>query len=309
MSTVTREHLESALVTAAPLRAEYPFAPHFFATEFGALHYVDEGPLDAPSVLCVHGNPTWSFYFRKIVQACSGELRCVAPDHLGCGLSDKPQDWDYTLRGHIDNLTGLIDELDLRDITLVLHDWGGAIGMGAAVRRPERIARIVLLNTAAFPSTRMPWRIRICRFPLLGRVAIQEFNAFAGLATLMAVEQPLAPEVKRGLLAPYDTSENRIAHWKFVQDIPMSPSHRSYATLNEVAAGLDQFRETPTCLVWGEQDWCFSPHFRREWETRMPHAEVHKLQRAGHYVLEDAPREVLDHLSDFIERHPIAQRS
>src|SRR5690606_14034462 len=203
----------------------YPFRGHFLTVEQEQLHYLDEGSGDP--VLMLHGNPTWSFYYRNLVRDLRGRFRCVVPDHIGCGFSSKPQHYPYTLARHILNVERLVEDLDLRKITLVVHDWGGAIGMGFAVRNPERISRIVVLNTAAFLSRRIPWRINICRVPGLGALIIRGFNGFAGPAVFMATKKPggLPREVARGFLLPYRSWGNRVANLRFVQDIPMSPRH------------------------------------------------------------------------------------
>ena len=292
--------LERAARAAADLGGEYDFAPHFMQVDGGFMHYVDEGPRDAPVLLALHGNPTWSFFYRDVIRTFRDRMRVVAPDHIGCGLSDKPGEWSYDLDGHIGNIARLIERLDLRNITLLVHDWGGAIGMGAALLLSERIERLVVTNTAAFPSSRMPWRIRVCRFPVLGRLAVQGFNAFAGAATFMAVERPLSKDVKRGFLWPYDNWSNRAATWRFVDDIPMGPSHRSYELLAQIGSRLDGLADRPTLILWGEKDWCFTPHFRREWEERFPEAESHPIKHAGHYLLEDARDEVLTKIEGFL---------
>ena len=191
----------------APIRSIYPFEPRFFEHGPLAQHFVDEGPADGGrgTLLFVHGNPTWSFAFRGAISELSKTHRCIAPDHIGCGLSDKPRFGAYALEQHVERLERLVLGLGLEDLTLVLHDWGGAIGFGFARRHPDLIARIVLSNTAAFPGGRLPARIAACRIPILGRVAVRGFNGFALAATHMAVERPLDPLVKRGYLLPYDS--------------------------------------------------------------------------------------------------------
>jgi haloalkane dehalogenase len=286
---------------------EYPFAPRFLDVDGGAMHYVDEGPRDAPPLLLLHGNPTWSFYYRRIVRAFCRDHRAIAPDHIGCGLSDKPQRWRYTLEAHVGNVERLVLALDLSRITLVVHDWGGAIGMGVARRHPERIARLVILNTAAFVDERVPMRIRLCRTPWLGGFLVRRLNAFAGLAPRMALADPrkLASSARAGLLLPYDSFANRVALHAFVRDIPTSVQHPSFAELAATDGALERFQNRPACIVWGERDWCFTPHFRRVWEGRLPSAEVHPLADAGHYLLEEAPDEVEDILRGFFARHPL----
>lgn len=268
--------------------AEYPFAPHFLDLGGVKYHYVDEGT--GPVVLFVHGNPTWSFAWRNLIKDLRRDHRVIAVDHVGCGKSDKPQNYDYVLENHVANLTRLIDELDLRDVTLVGHDWGGCIGMGAAGRRPERFGRFILMNTAAFRSKRIPLRIAACRVPVLGKIAVRGFNAFAGAALWMAVEHRdrFSPVARAGFIAPYDSWANRIATHEFVKDIPLGPGHRSFQTLVKIEEGLAQFQGRPMLLLWGEKDWCFTMEFLREWQQRFPKAWTITYADAGHYVFEDA---------------------
>lgn len=283
---------------AGGFAAEYPFDSRFLDLDGVRYHYIDEG--NGPPALFVHGNPTWSFAWRNLIKGLRGEHRCLAVDHVGCGLSDKPQDYPYTLARHVENLVAFVDRLDLRDVTLVAHDWGGAIGVGAVERRPERFARLALMNTAAFRSQAIPKRIAACRIPLLGPLAVRGFNAFAGTATFMAVERPLPPVVKAGYLRPYRSWADRVAVLRFVQDIPLSPSHPSYGTLAEIEAGLASLSEKPMLLVWGMKDWCFTPAFLAEFRRRFPQAESVEIADAGHYVFEDAPQRVLDALRGFL---------
>ncbi|MBL9125084.1 MAG: alpha/beta fold hydrolase [Planctomycetaceae bacterium] len=288
-------------------RKLYPFASHYLPLDAGRYHYLDEGR--GETLLLVHGNPTWSFYWRNVVRTFRDRYRLVAPDHLGCGLSDKPANYDYRLAKHIDNLTRLVDTLDLRQITLMAHDWGGAIGMGVAARRPERFARFVLCNTAAFRSQAIPRRIAACRIPVLGQLAVQGFNGFARAALRMATEHPekFTPAVQAGYLAPYDTWAHRIATHRFVLDIPLDPSHPSYETLCEVERGLAKFRKHPMLLIWGMRDWCFTPAFLERFLEFFPYADVQRANDAGHYVIEDASERIPLWLTGFLQRHPLAQ--
>jgi len=283
-------------------RSLYPFESRFFRVGTHSLHYLDEGPRDAPPLLLLHGNPTWSFHWREAVLRFRGRLRVIVPDHLGCGLSDKPQAWSYRLADHVGNLERLVLELDLRDVTLGVHDWGGAIGMGFATRHPERIARLIVFNTAAFRSTRLPLRIALCRIPGLGPLAVRGLNGFARAALSMATARGLAPEVADGLLAPYASWAERIAIQRFVEDIPMRPGHPSWLTLVAIEEGLARLRGKPMLILWGERDWCFTPAFREEWQRRFPDAEVKAFGDAGHYVMEDAREGVLEAMEGFLSR-------
>jgi len=282
----------------------YPFAPHFFDLDGLAMHYADEGEADAPPVLFVHGNPTWSFYYRNLIQALSPTHRCIAPDHIGCGKSDKPGDdaYAYRLERRVDDLTRLVDSLGLEQVSLVAHDWGGMIGMTWAHRHPDRVARIALMNTAAFPlpaSKRLPSSLWLTRTPL-GAFLVRGFNAFGRGAVRFAARRPLDPRVRDGLLAPYDSWQNRIAVLRFVQDIPLSAKDPGYDLLQEVAAALPQFAATPFLICWGDKDFVFDRHFLAEWERRLPSAEVVRFPEGGHYLLEDEKQKVVARIVDFI---------
>lgn len=289
----------------AGFEEEYPFESRFFNKDGMQYHYIDEG--EGEPLLMVHGNPTWSFAWRNFVRDLSPRYRVIAVDHIGCGFSDKPQGYHYRLEQHVDNLCSLIEHLDLQKITLVAHDWGGAIGMGAATALPDRFSRFVLSNTAAFRFHKIPWRIAVCRIPLFGKIAIRGFNLFARSAIKMTVAKPerMTEAVKAGYLAPYDSWENRIATLKFVEDIPLKPKHSSYETLVDIEEGLAQFQSHPMLLVWGEQDWCFTLEFLEEFQKRFPQAETLSLPDAGHYVFEDAHEQILPRLNQFLEEHSI----
>jgi haloalkane dehalogenase len=279
--------------------AEYPFIPKSFQLADGhRLSYLDEGK--GPAVVMVHGNPSWSYLYRNLVKALSPDHRCIVPDHLGCGFSDKPQGYPYRLENHIENFTELLDSLDVERCVLVVHDWGGAIGMGWAGQHPERVAGLVVLNTAAFHSEFIPQRIAICRWPLLGTLLVRGLNGFALPATFMAVGKKMEPEVKEGFLAPYDSWANRVAVHRFVLDIPLEPNHPSWDTLSQVEASLEQFAEKPMLICWGGKDFCFNDQFYAEWRRRFPTAQCHYFSEAGHYVLEDALPEVFEQVRPFL---------
>jgi cis-3-alkyl-4-acyloxetan-2-one decarboxylase len=273
----------------------YPFRSQFFETGAGRMHYVDEGDRQAPVLLMVHGNPTWSFYYRSLILALRTTHRIIAPDHLGCGLSDKPQDWRYRLRDHIDNLAALVRHLQLGDITLAVHDWGGAIGMGVAVEQPERFSRFVIFNTAAFQSPKMPPAIALARIPGFSELAIRGFNAFAAAAirTCVVHKERITRGVKAGYLKPYDSWKNRIATHRFVADIPMSASHPSHAVLAGIEARLPLFVEHPMLIAWGAKDFVFDDWFFDQWKQRFPKAVAKRIEDAGHYVVEDAHERIV----------------
>jgi cis-3-alkyl-4-acyloxetan-2-one decarboxylase len=288
-------------------RTLYPFQSHWLDVPGGRMQYVDERPdsaaddFYAATLLFVHGNPTWSFHWRRFIAAFRPTYRCVAPDHLGCGLSAKPQS-ALRLSDHIENLDRLIRQLDLKNVTLLAQDWGGAIGLGALLRRPERLARIVLFNTGAFTPRYIPWRIRACRLPVTGRLAVQGGNLFsrAALRMTLARRRRLERAVVAGYLAPYDCWDNRRAVYEFVRDIPSGPSHPTWATLADIERQLPTLSDRPVLLVWGMRDWCFRPDCLDRFIAAWPHAEVHRLADVGHWVVEDAPEESLAVVNRFL---------
>lgn len=300
-------------LTGKTWRHLYPFENHFLDRAGLRYHFIDEGR--GEPIVMVHGNPTWSFYYRELIKSLSPTYRCIVPDHMGCGLSDKPGDdkYDYCLKSRVDDLEALFDHLALSEnITLILHDWGGMIGMACALRCPERIRRIVVLNTAAFvmpEGKKLPFRLRIMRGrnPLTA-LAVRGFNLFAWAAAFMATRKGLPHEVRSGFTAPYNSWRNRIATLRFVQDIPLSPEDRSYALIKSVDEQLHQFAGVPMLICWGEHDFVFDQHFLKEWRRRFPDADVHVFPDAGHYVLEDARDRVVSLVHDFLEQNPLQEK-
>jgi len=287
-------------------RQLYPFESHEIGLGGLRYHFLDEGR--GETLLAVHGNPTWSFHWRELVFALRDRYRLVVPDHIGCGLSDKPGDYDYRLATHIQNLRTLIESLDLRDVTLLAQDWGGAIGLGAAVEMPDRFRRLVLCNTAAFRASRIPLRIRVCRTPILGKWAVRGLNAFARAALRMAVchRERMTPAVRAGILAPYGSWAERIAIHRFVTDIPLRHVHPSYPALARIEARLPELADLPCMLIWGMRDWCFTHWFLERFLVFFPEAEVHRFQDAGHWVVEDAHERIVPLVEQFIASHPLA---
>lgn len=277
------------------LARQYPFAPKSFQTPGRArMSFLDEGPRSDEAVLMLHGNPTWSFYFRELVQALAPSMRCVVPDHIGMGLSEKPANYDYSLATRIADVEALVASLKLKRVHLVVHDWGGAIGFGFAAKHPAMIGRLVILNTAAFRSPHIPGRIALCRAPLIGPLLVRGFNGFAWPATWMSMHRrALTADEKHAFLFPYDSWANRVAVSEFVRDIPLAPTDRSWAALTAVEEGLAQFRDRPATILWGGRDFCFNDLFLARWREIFPQASVTRFADAGHYVLEDARDEVV----------------
>ena len=283
----------------------YPFASHFFDRGGLRLHYLDEGQGEA--VVLLHGNPTWSFHFRALVLAMRDRYRVVVPDHIGMGLSDKPGDGEYRycLQSRADDLAALLEHLGVgRGASLVMHDWGAMIGMAWAVRFPERVARLVMLNGAAFhvpPNMHVPAALHVARNRTLGGLAVRGSDLFIrAAARSCCARRPMPAEVLDAYLAPYASWADRIALLRFPQDVPLVPSDPSYGLVSAVEAGLAQFWQTPALICWGERDVVFPPRVLEIWREHWPHAEVHRFPDCGHWVLEDAPDEIAAYVRAFL---------
>jgi len=271
-----------------------------------AMAYVDEG--SGPPVLLVHGNPTWSFYFRTLLAALPPlGLRAIAPDHIGMGRSDKPsaQEYPHTLSRRVADLGEFVDSLGLTEpVSLVVHDWGGAIALSWAVDNLDRVDRLVVLNTGAFPlptGKRVPWMLQAARLPVIGDLAVRRLNAFSLGATVMGTGRTrLDAEARAGLLEPYDSPAHRVAVSRFVQDIPVRTSDRSYAVLARTEQRLPLLAGRPALVCWGMQDPVFDEVVLNHLVSLLPGSEVHRFDDAGHFVLEDAADRIVPLVSRFL---------
>jgi cis-3-alkyl-4-acyloxetan-2-one decarboxylase len=282
-----------------------------FACRGLRLHYIDEGQGDP--VVMLHGNPTWSFLYRNLIESLRGGSahRVIVPDHIGCGLSEKPDDsrYAYTLESRVDDLEALLEYLGLdRELTLVLHDWGGMIGMAFAARHPERIARLVVTNTAAFhlpASTRLPRVLAFCRRSPLAALLVRGGNAFChGTALIGCKRRRMPRDVWRAYVYPYDSWSNRIAVLRFVQDIPLAQGDASYDLVSWVQERLHRLESIPMLVLWGMKDFVFDRHFLEEWERRFPAARVHRFPQAGHYLFEDEAESITLLVQQFLAAAP-----
>ena len=297
------------MIDLTPFKHLYPFDSHFLSVNGWKYHYLDEGR--GEPVVMLHGNPTWSFYYRNLVQGLSDSFRAIVPDHIGCGLSEKPspKHYGYRLKNRVDDLECFLDKLGLRDgITLVVHDWGGMIGMAYAARHPGRIRRIVVMNTAAFlkpHGKNLPIRLKIIRnLRAFAVPAVLGMNLFARGALIMAPGKKLEKDVKKGLIAPYNTWKNRMATLKFVQDIPLVKTDPSYALAEETEKKLPLLSHVPMLILWGRHDFVFDRSYLSLWRQRFPEAEVHLFEKAGHYILEDEWRNILPIIRKFLRKNP-----
>ena len=276
-----------------------------------SMSYLDEGPRDGEVVVMLHGNPSWSYYWRNLVSGLSDRYRCIVPDHIGMGLSDKPSDdrYDYTLQSRVDDVAALLRHLGITGpVTLAVHDWGGMIGFGWALSHADQVKRLVITNTAAFPLPQakpMPWQIALGRDWKFGAFIIRAFNAFSGGASYLGVKKKMPADVRRAYVSPYDSWANRISTVRFMQDIPLGPGDKAWALLEEAGRRLPEFADRPALLGWGLQDFVFDKHFLAGFRAALPQADVHAWDDAGHYVLEDKAAELVPLIRDFLERHPL----
>jgi haloalkane dehalogenase len=284
------------------IRELYPFESRYLTIGGQRLHYIDEG--QGPAVVLLHGNPTWSFYYRELIKGLRDRYRVIAPDHMGCGLSEKPQRYSYSLQRHIDNLDTLLSRLAIEGpLTLGMHDWGGPIGVSFALRHPQRIGRLIVFNTSVFLGD-IPLRIRLCTYPLIGPLVVRWLNGFVrgALAVGCADRARMTPQVRAGYLHPYRQPRDRAAVLGFVQEIPRRRGHPNRSVIQELDRSLPRLRERPAIVLWGGRDFCFTQAYLEGWVERLPAAEVHLFEDAGHLVVEDAHERIRRRLRRFLER-------
>ncbi len=295
----------------------YSFTPQRFEVRPGvSMSYLDEGPRDGEIVVMLHGNPSWSYYWRNLVSglsdpAAAKRYRCIVPDHIGMGLSDKPDDsrYDYTLQSRVDDVGALLRHLGIDGpVTLAVHDWGGMIGFGWALSHAAQVKRLVITNTAAFPlpaAKAMPWQLSLGRDSKFGAFLIRAFNAFSGGASFIGVESKMPGDVRRAYVAPYDSWANRISTVRFMQDIPLREGDRAWPLVQEAGRRLPEFADRPAFIGWGLRDFVFDRHFLDGFRSALPNAEVMAFDDAGHYVLEDKQAELVPAIRAFLERNPL----
>lgn len=291
---------------------DYPFTPRRLDVRPGiAMSYLDEGPRDGETVVMLHGNPSWSYYWRHLVLGLRDRYRCIVPDHIGMGLSDKPDDvrYRYTLQSRVEDVGLLLKTLGIDGpVTLAVHDWGGMIGFGWALAHQAQVKRLIVTNTAAFPlpaAKPLPWQLKLGRDSALGALLIRGFNAFAGGAAHQGVCRKMPDAVRRAYLAPYDSWSNRISTLRFVQDIPLGPQDAAWSLLAAAAERLPSYADRPTFIAWGLRDFVFDKHFLDGFVRALPQAEVRAYEDAHHYVLEDKHEELVPAMRAFLDAHPI----
>ncbi len=285
----------------------FPFAPHYLDANGFKMHFVDEG--DGEPVLLLHGDPTWGYLWRRFIRPLAKDRRCIVPDQMGMGKSDTPESpYPYRLRHHIDNLEALLLHLDLQNLTLMLHDWGGPVGLGMATLHPQRIKRLVLMNTWAFaswPGAPFPRLIELIRSDR-GEKFVLEKNGYLEPALLGTTHHPekLTKTILDAYRAPFPTPASRRALLCWSRDIPVHETDPSYAEMKRIEERLPDFNRTPTLLVWGMRDPVLTESVLRLWQQIYPHAITHEIDDASHFLQEDAPDLVVSFIEEFLDANP-----
>jgi haloalkane dehalogenase len=274
----------------------FPFEPHYLDQDGLRMHYVDEG--DGDPVLCLHGEPTWSFLYRKMIPGLSRVARVVAPDYFGFGRSDKPLDKDwYTFDRHYASILGLVKALDLDRLTVVVQDWGGPIGMRLAVEQPRRVARLVVHNTGV-GGGRAPNEVWL-RFREVVRAAGGDFQP--GRLIRTACVRGLADDVVTAYDAPFPTPESKAGPLMFPEQVPTEPAHPNTVPLMAIREGM-QALEKPTLVLFGDSDPIFPPEVAQRIAELIPGAlPAETIANAGHFVQEEAGKEVAGRIVRFLQ--------
>jgi len=265
----------------------YDFEPHYVEQDALRMHYVDEG--DGQPVLLLHGEPTWAYLYRKVIREVTSVARCIAPDYFGFGRSDKPveREW-YSYDTHFASLERFVDELDLRDVTVVMQDWGGPLGMRLAVERPDRIARMVVMNTGIFAGR--PPSDTWLRFRDLVRRTGTDFQP--GQLIRITCRTELTDDVVAAYDAPFSAAEAKTGVLMFPEQVPTEPDHPSARTMLEVREKLRSW-DRPALVFFGDSDPIFSPRVAERLAELIPGAELQEpIAGAGHFLQEDAGEEV-----------------
>ena len=279
-----------------------PFQSRFVTVAGHKMHYIDEGA--GPVVLCLHGNPTWCYFYRNLVRELRSSFRVIAPDFLGCGLSDRTPGTRFKAIDRINQLEEFVETLGIDRFSIVMHDWGGPLGTGFILRRLDKVDRVVYLNTTLTETEALPGFIKLAATPVIGKLFTRHTDTFVRLTTAMGMgaHTRLTPEVKDGYRAPYTTRQRRDAIWDFVEDIPFDASHPTYQQMVEIAAGLPKVAEKPVKIVWGLQDPCFHREMLSKVAAHFPKAELLEIPEASHLVLDDAPKVAIPAIQEFLAR-------
>lgn len=274
----------------------FPFESRFADVDGARIHYLDEGT--GPVFLALHGNPTWSFLYRHIVPGLSDRFRCIVPDYPGFGLSTPPDGYGYTVAEHARVIEALVEQLDLRDITLMVQDWGGPIGFWNAARHPDRFSRFVIGNTWAWPLSDRTTAVfsKILGSDLPGGLLVKRADIFTRLFMPITIQRKKLTAGERAMYrAPHPTPESRVPVHVMPREILAARD-----LLTEAEHGLQALADKPALIVWGDKDVAFREPQRRRWEKTFPDHETHILRGSGHYIQEDAPDEIVAAIRNWV---------
>jgi haloalkane dehalogenase len=277
----------------------FPYEPHFKEINGFEMHYIDEGSGDP--IVCLHGMPTWSYLYRKFIAGLSQEYRVVVPDQMGFGRSDVPQNKPYLLKQHLKNTKQLLNQLNLKKITLVFQDWGGPIGFGYAVDYPEKIERIVIMNTSigVMKEGSKPWYL-----PLEKKGEYEKFiRDIAGLIKMgIFNKDKITPTLIKAYTEPFIHDISFIGAFAWPKDIPIGESHPSTSTMHHIRNNLHILNDKKKILIWGMKDPIFPKWMINWWNKIYPGIETHKIENASHFLQEDAPDQIISIILDFLNR-------
>ena len=306
--SITARSRAEAKIAELGISAEYPFTHNFFDSPMGTMHFVDEGR--GEPVLMLHGNPTWSFLYRNIIPGISATNRVIAPDHIGFGLSDKSEnESDYTLEAHIENLEALILELDLSNITLVMQDWGGPIGLGFAARHPDRVKTLVVFNTFGFyppvdgmdpDNLKLPAPLLLMRSRGIGDFIVRRLGFFERQVMKMATAKKQSAKLRSAYTDIFKTYKARAGVMAFPRMIPNNTRHpAAKVLLEQTGPFLDQF-DGPARIFWGDKDPLIPIGALSAWKKRLPQAKVTQFSKAKHYLPDDEPEALTRGIAEFL---------
>jgi haloalkane dehalogenase len=272
----------------------YPFKSRFAQIDGSLVHYVDEG--SGPPLLLLHGNPTWSFLYRDVINGLRDRYRCIAPDHLGFGLSRAAAGFAFTAAEHAAVLERLVEHLDLREVTMMVQDWGGPIGFAVATRRPDRFSAFVIGNTWAWPKSDLGTQVfsRLLGGSIGGHLILQRNFFVEKIIPGNVKRRSLPDDVMDAYRGPFPTPQSR----RPVHVLPREIL-RSRPLLAEIERGLPSLRDRPALIVWPSRDPAFRERERRRWEETFPDHRTVTLEGAGHYIQEDAPEEIVGAIRDW----------
>ncbi|MBD3343151.1 MAG: alpha/beta fold hydrolase [Candidatus Lokiarchaeota archaeon] len=292
---MNREYLKNE-----DFNGSFPFKPNYVKVNGFQMHYVDEG--EGEIIVCLHGMPTWGYLYRNFIRKLSKSYRLIVPDQMGFGKSDVPQDKPYILKQHINNLKAFVEILNLKDIALIVQDWGGPIGIGYAVDNPDNVKRLIIMNTSigVMKENVKPWY-----YSMEKRGIYDKFIKNIGGIMKMGInnKEKITPTLLEAYEAPFPNDESYIGALAWPKDIPVGKSHPSAESMLHIRENLDNLENKPKILIWGLKDPIFPPMLIEWWNKIYPGIETHKIEEASHFLQEDSPKEIIEIIKRFLQNN------